>query len=68
MYSWSIKAFLPQRSTVGQLLSVVDDWDGALDSGSAVHVCFIDIAKAFDRVDHVRPPEPRAINSWCEWH
>ena len=46
--------FLPQlqRSTVWQLLSVVDDWDRALDSGSAVHACFIDMAKAFDRVDH----------------
>ena len=44
--------FLPHRSTVWQLLSVVDDWDRALDSGSAVHACFIDMAKAFDRVDH----------------
>ena len=44
--------FLPQRSTVRQLLSVLDDWDRALDSGSAVHACFIDMAKAFDRVDH----------------
>ena len=44
--------FLPHRSTVWQLLSVVDDWDRALDSGSAVHACFIDMTKAFDRVDH----------------
>ena len=30
----------------------MDDWDRALDSGSAVHAYFIDMAKAFDRVDH----------------
>ena len=31
----------------------MDDWDHALNSRSAVHMCFIDMAKAFDRVDHV---------------
>ena len=43
--------FLPQRTTVWQLLSVMDDSNRALDSGYAVHACFIDMAKAFDRVD-----------------
>ena len=33
-----------------QLISAVDDWDRVLDSGSAVHDCFVDIAK--DHFDH----------------
>ena len=44
--------FLPQRSAVWQLLSVMDDWCRILDSGGSVHACFLDLAKAFDRVDH----------------
>ena len=44
--------FLPKRSTVWQLLSVVDEWYCLLDEGSTVHACFVDMAKAFDRVDH----------------
>ena len=44
--------FLPQRSTVWQLLSVLQDWVEAIDHGQAVHALFIDVAKAFDRVDH----------------
>ena len=38
--------FLPQRSTVWQLLFVLEDID------SKVHACFLGISKAFDRVDH----------------
>ncbi len=45
--------FLPKRSTVWQLLSVLDDWERDLDDGSCVHACFLDMAKAFDRVDHL---------------
>ena len=44
--------FLPKRSTVRQLLAVVDNWELALDEGRCVHACFLDVAKAFDRVDH----------------
>ena len=44
--------FLPQRSTVWQLLSVLQDWVEAVDHGRTVHALFIDVAKAFDRVDH----------------
>ena len=43
---------MPKRSTVWQLLSVVEDWSLALDSGHCVHACFLDVSKAFDRVDH----------------
>ena len=44
--------FLPKRSTVWQLLSIVDDWENALDKGESVHSCFLDMAKAFKKVNH----------------
>ena len=44
--------FLPGRSTTWQLLSVIDDWQRALDAGHAVHALLLDVAKAFDRVNH----------------
>ena len=44
--------FLPKRSTVWQLLEVVNDWEEAIDKGHTIHTCFVDVAKAFDRVDH----------------
>ncbi len=44
--------FMPKRSVVWQLLAVLDDWDQALDRGDRVHACFLDVSKAFDRVDH----------------
>ena len=44
--------FLPKRSTTWQLLEAVNDWEEALDKGHSVHACFVDVAKAFDRVDH----------------
>ena len=44
--------FLPKRSTTWPLLAVLDQWEKALDEGHFVHACFLDVAKAFDRVDH----------------
>ena len=44
--------FLPGRSTVWQLLSIIEEWHDALDQGRAVHTLFLDVSKAFDRVDH----------------
>ena len=35
-----------------QLLAVLDDWEQALDEGRSVHAAFLDVSKAFDRVDH----------------
>ena len=43
--------FLPRRSTVWQLLSVLEV-HRTLDEGGRIHACFLDISKAFDRVDH----------------
>ena len=44
--------FLPMRSTVWQLLAVLEEWEQALDEGRCVHAAFLDVSKAFDRVDH----------------
>ena len=44
-------SFLPKRITVWQLLAVVDDLEKALDADDSVHACFLDMAKAFDRVN-----------------
>ena len=44
--------FTPKRSTLWQTLCVLDGWERAIDAGSTIHACFLDVAKAFDRVDH----------------
>ena len=43
--------FSPGRSTVWQLLSVLEEWHEAIDKGKAVHALFLDVSKEFDRVD-----------------
>ena len=42
--------FLPKLSVVWQLLAVVEERKKAFDKGRLVHACFLDIAKAFNRV------------------
>jgi len=46
--------FLKDRSTVTQLLQIVDDWTEALESGGRVDVTYryTDFEKAFDKVPH----------------
>ena len=44
--------FLPGRSTTLQLVSLVNEWQAALDSGSPTVAVFMDFMKAFDRVWH----------------
>ena len=46
--------FLSGRSTVLQLIKVIDEWTQALDDGDAVDVIYCDFMKAFDRVPHRR--------------
>ena len=43
--------FLPGRSTIWQLLQILEEWQDALDRGRTVHALLIDVEKAFDRVD-----------------
>ena len=46
--------FLSGRSTVLQLLTVLDKWTEVLNKGNAVDVIFCDFQKAFDTVPHKR--------------
>src|SRR4030088_3445056 len=46
--------FIKNRSTVLQLLRVVDDWTRSLDLGKQVDVIYTDFEKAFDKVPHKR--------------
>ena len=46
--------FIPKRSTVLQLLNVLDKWTEALDCGRSVEVAYMDFQKAFDTVPHKR--------------
>ena len=46
--------FLSGRSTILQLLRVMDEWTSILDRGGAVDVVYFDFMKAFDKVCHGR--------------
>jgi len=46
--------FLKGRSTVTQLLSMLDDWTELLESGGRIDVIYTDLEKAFDKVPHHR--------------
>ena len=46
--------FLKGRSTVTQLLQILDDWTEALASGGRIDVIYTDFEKAFDKVFHRR--------------
>ena len=47
--------FIKGRSTVLQLLKIMDDWTTSqLDSGGQIDVIYTDFAKAFDTVPHHR--------------
>ena len=46
--------FISERSTVLQLIKVLDDWTEALDKGRCVDVIYCNFMKAFDKVPHGR--------------
>jgi ribonuclease P/MRP protein subunit RPP40 len=46
--------FLPGRSTTTQLLVTLDRWTESVDAGVPCDILFIDFAKAFESVSHVR--------------
>jgi len=46
--------FIKGRSTVLQLLNILDDWTERLESGGQIDVIYTDFEKAFDRVPHNR--------------
>ena len=46
--------FVSGRSTMLQLLNVLDEWTSLLESGGSVDVVYLDLMKAFDTVPHRR--------------
>ena len=44
--------FMKGRSTVTQLLKVMDDWTRWLENGGQIDVVYTDLEKAFDKVPH----------------
>lgn len=46
--------FIRGRSTVLQMLQVLDEWTKILDEGGEVDVIYMDFQKAFDKVPHQR--------------
>ena len=46
--------FMGQKSTILQLLKIVDEWTKILDSGGFIDVVYCDFQKAFDTVPHNR--------------
>lgn len=46
--------FIKGRSTVSQLLKMLDDWTEQLENGGHIDVVYSDFEKAFDKVPHKR--------------
>ena len=54
MLSDSQFGFRKNRSTILQLLTVMEDWTDALDDNLQVDTVYLDFKKAFDSVPHKR--------------
>ena len=54
LFSTQQFGFIKGRSTVLQLLNVIDSWTKALDREESVDVVYLDFMKAFDIVSHNR--------------
>ena len=54
MFSKKQFGFLSGRSTVLQLLNVLEEWTKILDEGGSLDAIYIDFMKAFDTVPHKR--------------
>ena len=46
--------FLPGRSCVTQLINVLHCIGGQLDAGKQIHIIYLDMSKAFDKVDNTK--------------
>ena len=51
-FSNSKYGFIKGRSTVLQLLKIIDDWTYNLDQGKQIDVIYTDFEKTFDKVPH----------------
>ena len=54
LFSFKQYGFLKGRSTVSQLLKILDDITSMLESGGQVDVIYTDLEKAFDKIPHER--------------
>ena len=54
LFSEKQYGFISGRSTVLQLIKVLDRWTEAVDIGTAVDIIYCDFVKAFDKVPHRR--------------
>lgn len=54
LFSCKQLGFISGRSTVLQLIQVIDKWTEAIDEGEAIGVVYCDFMKTFDRVPHKR--------------
>ena len=54
LFSMQQFGFIKGRSTVLQLLNVIDSWTKALDKGESIDVVYLDLMKAFDTIHHKR--------------
>jgi len=51
--------FIKGRSTVTQLINIMDKWTEYLEIGGQMDVIYIDLEKAFDKVPHQRLLAPK---------
>ena len=54
LFSQNQFGFLSRRSTILQLIRVLDIWSEILDQGGSLDVIYMDFMKAFDKVPHRR--------------
>jgi hypothetical protein len=54
LFSKKQYGFIKGRSTILQLLTLLDDWTKIIDVGGQIDVIYTDFEKAFDRVPHNR--------------
>ena len=54
LFSSQQYGFIKGRSTVLQMLNVMDVWTNAIDKGDSIDTVYLDFTKAFDKVPHHR--------------
>ena len=52
LFSIAQHGFRKGHSCLSNLLLTLDDWTKAVDNGNPIHACYLDMSKAFDRVNH----------------
>ena len=52
LFSTNQYGFIKGRSTVSQLLKILDEWTQQLEKGGQIDVVYTDLEKAFDRLPH----------------